>query len=111
MKLDTKNLTYINQKNLALLSPIFSFPPAIGALGHDTVLTTIKELEASPGILSSLLEKHERLVIQEFVPEIRTTGEYSYVFLGGKFSHAVRKHNPNGGFRIHQASFNNKTRF
>lgn len=39
-------------------------------------------------------------LLQEFVPEIRTRGEVSLVFLAGGFSHAVRKRARQGDFRV-----------
>jgi glutathione synthase/RimK-type ligase-like ATP-grasp enzyme len=40
------------------------------------------------------------LMIQEYLPEIETDGERSFVFLGGRFSHAVRKRPRPGDFRV-----------
>ncbi|MEZ4705707.1 MAG: hypothetical protein R3A44_00795 [Caldilineaceae bacterium] len=39
-------------------------------------------------------------LIQEFLPEIQTSGELSLVFLGGDFSHAIAKRPNSGEFRI-----------
>ena len=39
-------------------------------------------------------------VIQAFVPEIRTRGELSLVYVGGRFRHAVRKRTAAGDFRV-----------
>ncbi len=39
-------------------------------------------------------------MIQEFLPEIETSGEWSLMFLGGEFSHAVRKFPTAGDFRV-----------
>ncbi|MBV9435106.1 MAG: hypothetical protein JOZ44_03585 [Acidobacteria bacterium] len=44
------------------------------------------------------------LLIQQFVPEVRTAGEWSMIFIGGQFSHAVRKYPKQGDFRV-QAEF------
>jgi len=40
------------------------------------------------------------LLVQPFVPEITTAGEWSMVFLGGRFSHAVVKRPADGDFRV-----------
>lgn len=40
------------------------------------------------------------VLIQRYVPEIATSGEWSLVFFGGRFSHAVRKLPAAGEFRV-----------
>lgn len=40
------------------------------------------------------------LLVQPFVPEIATAGEWSMIFLGGRFSHAVLKRPAAGDFRV-----------
>lgn len=40
------------------------------------------------------------VMVQQFVPEILTTGELSIVFLGGKYSHSVIKRPTTGDFRV-----------
>jgi hypothetical protein len=40
------------------------------------------------------------VLVQPFVPEVVTDGELSFVFLGRKFSHAVRKRPGSGDFRV-----------
>jgi glutathione synthase/RimK-type ligase-like ATP-grasp enzyme len=40
------------------------------------------------------------LLVQPFVPEIATAGEWSLIFLGGRFSHAVLKRPAAGDFRV-----------
>jgi glutathione synthase/RimK-type ligase-like ATP-grasp enzyme len=45
------------------------------------------------------LERHGAM-LQEFVPEIRTKGEVSLVFLGGQYSHSARKVARAGEFRV-----------
>jgi hypothetical protein len=41
------------------------------------------------------------VLVQPFVPEVVSDGELSFVFLGRKFSHAVRKRPGSGDFRVH----------
>ncbi|MDP3542349.1 MAG: hypothetical protein Q8T11_07780 [Elusimicrobiota bacterium] len=45
---------------------------------------------------------HADAMIQPFLPEIETEGEWSFVFLGGEFSHAVLKSPRAGDFRVQQ---------
>ena len=42
----------------------------------------------------------EEVLVQEFIPGVAERGEYSLVFFLGEFSHAVRKFNTTGDFRI-----------
>jgi len=73
--------------------------PAVGASGHGVSLVEPATLEAQWPMLAAAVAPH-RLVLQEFVPEIRAEGQLCYVFLGGRFAHAVR-HLPRAGeFRI-----------
>jgi hypothetical protein len=56
-------------------------------------------------------ERHDAdvdLLVQPFVPEVVTDGELSFVFLGRKFSHAVRKRAASGDFRV-QTEFGGRT--
>ena len=66
--------------------------PAVSMSGHDTVRVSTDEHAA---ILQHaqriLVEEGRDLLVQEFLPEIHTTGECSYIFFNGTFSHAIRK--------------------
>ena len=73
------------------------YKPAIGASGIDTFLC---ESSSPPNDLHSL--RGRKVLIQEFVPEILTSGEVSMMFFGGCFSHAVVKTPKSGEFRIQE---------
>jgi glutathione synthase/RimK-type ligase-like ATP-grasp enzyme len=45
---------------------------------------------------------HGPMIVQEFVPEIETSGEWSLVYIAGTFSHGVRKRARSGDFRVQQ---------
>lgn len=47
-------------------------------------------------------------IVQQFIPEIVSCGEWSLVFLGGKYSHAVIKHPVAEDFRV-QSEFGGRT--
>lgn len=64
--------------------------PAVSATAHHTV--------------RGLTAMDCDLLIQPFVPEIVDGGELSFIFLGRRFSHAVRKRPRAGDFRV-QAEF------
>ncbi|HKZ04430.1 MAG TPA: hypothetical protein VJU81_03085 [Methylomirabilota bacterium] len=77
--------------------------PVVSASGHDTTLVTAEE---APAVARAIAEGRRRrpVMVQPFVPEIRTAGEWSLVFIDGAFSHAALKHPAAGDFRV-QPSF------
>ncbi|RZK54982.1 MAG: hypothetical protein EOO91_14965 [Pedobacter sp.] len=46
----------------------------------------------------------EDFIVQPFLTEIEENGEWSFIFFGGKFSHALLKKAADGDFRV-QATF------
>lgn len=50
--------------------------------------------------LLELQTAEDDLLVQPFVPEVVSAGELSFVFLGKRFSHAVRKRPGHGDFRV-----------
>jgi len=46
------------------------------------------------------LVSQEDFMVQPFIPEVASTGEYSYIFFNGEFSHAVLKSPKKGEFRV-----------
>jgi len=75
--------------NEAVLKPAFT-ANAIGArrVKSGDVLTDLPELDAG-----------EKWLLQPFIASI-AEGEFSFVFFGGEFSHAVRKRPPTGEWRV-----------
>lgn len=71
--------------------------PTIGARSHG--VTRIKNARGflSQWKVNSLLKKTD-IMVQPFIPEVTTHGEYSFVFIGGKYSHAVHKIPAKGNF-------------
>ncbi len=73
--------------------------PVISAAANRTV-----RLALSPGMrvdshVAEALELGD-VMVQPFVPEIQTSGEWSMFFIDGEFSHAVRKTPMAGDFRV-----------
>lgn len=73
--------------------------PSVGASGHGVSLVTAASLDTAWDQLATAVSPH-RLVLQEYVSEIQAEGQISYVFLGGRFVHAVRFLPRDGEFRI-----------
>jgi glutathione synthase/RimK-type ligase-like ATP-grasp enzyme len=74
--------------------------PAISATAHQTWLVEPSGASAhQPRFESLLATSPSGVMVQPFLPEIRD-GEWSLVFLGGEFSHAVVKRPADGDFRV-----------
>lgn len=76
--------------------------PAIAASAHGLWRTSGETAPQDQARLDRLLAQGAALV-QPFVPEVVTAGEWSFVFLGATFSHAVRKLPRDGDFRVQQS--------
>ncbi len=73
--------------------------PAISAGSHRTTLFD-KNNWRTIELEYNAIAKESDLLLQEFLPEIQTTGEISLIFFNRKFSHAVVKTPKEGDFRI-----------
>ncbi|MEJ2153152.1 MAG: hypothetical protein P8Y29_09440 [Gemmatimonadota bacterium] len=75
--------------------------PAISASAHDTWRVTRLSGVGDQERLESMLDSGT-VMVQRLNPVIRTTGEWSFVFLGGEYSHAVLKTPAPHEFRIQE---------
>ncbi len=62
------------------------------------VRTDAADLDAALGELPD----NREYLIQPFVPEVASAGEWSLMFFGGSYSHAVRKRPASGDFRVQE---------
>jgi glutathione synthase/RimK-type ligase-like ATP-grasp enzyme len=69
--------------------------PVISAGAHRTHRVT-----AASQRLLDVAVAHGAAMLQPYLPEIETGGEWSLIYLGGRFSHAVRKLPRAGDFRV-----------
>jgi glutathione synthase/RimK-type ligase-like ATP-grasp enzyme len=70
---------------------------------------TVRGLAGSPELDRALDELPDLVyLVQPFVPEIQTDGEWSLLFFDGEFSHAVVKRPADGDYRV-QASYGGQT--
>jgi glutathione synthase/RimK-type ligase-like ATP-grasp enzyme len=69
--------------------------PVISAAAHRTHRVT-----ATSQRLFDVSVARGATMLQPYLPEIETTGEWSLIYLGGTFSHAVRKVPRAGDFRV-----------
>jgi glutathione synthase/RimK-type ligase-like ATP-grasp enzyme len=77
--------------------------PVLSASAHDTVLVGPEEASAVGKTIAAGGIRRP-VMVQPFVEEIRTEGEWSLVFIDGIFTHAALKRPSPGDFRV-QPSF------
>jgi glutathione synthase/RimK-type ligase-like ATP-grasp enzyme len=81
--------------------------PRISATAYRTQLVDATNAEAAQDLFEDLMAG-PGVMIQQFMESIVTEGEWSLMFFGGKFSHAVLKTPKNGDFRV-QSDFGGKS--
>jgi glutathione synthase/RimK-type ligase-like ATP-grasp enzyme len=69
--------------------------PVVSAGAHRTHRLTTADQQ-----LFDTIAAHGTVMLQPYLPEIETTGEWSLIYLGGAYSHAVRKVPRAGDFRV-----------
>lgn len=75
------------------------YKPALSASGVRTARVTSGDEAAHEPAFAALVGEHDTLV-QPFMPEVVEDGEWSLVFLGQQYSHAVKKRARAGEFRV-----------
>jgi hypothetical protein len=75
--------------------------PAVSASAHRTFRAARDEADAREPDLATILWEGDALV-QPLAQEILSAGEWSMVFLGGEFSHAVLKRGAAGEVRVEE---------
>ncbi|NNF05171.1 MAG: hypothetical protein HKN21_00285, partial [Candidatus Eisenbacteria bacterium] len=73
--------------------------PAVSASAHQTWVIEKDEVASRAAALSSVLEE-KAFMMQPFIEEIPKVGEWTLMYFGGKFSHAVLKTPQQGDFRV-----------
>ncbi|MFW6199845.1 MAG: ATP-grasp domain-containing protein [Gemmatimonadota bacterium] len=84
----------------ALGTPDVVVKPLVGAWG-DRMFRLVLD---GAGAVTRLegAAKAEPVLVQRYLPEIVARGEWSLVYLGGRYSHALRKTPADGEFRVHE---------
>jgi glutathione synthase/RimK-type ligase-like ATP-grasp enzyme len=75
--------------------------PAVSASAHRTFRVARADAGARQADLDAILADGDALV-QPFAPEVTREGEWSLLFFGGAFSHAVRKRPAASDFRVQE---------
>lgn len=73
--------------------------PSVSSNADDTHLWEPEKLLTEGRILADLVERGPVLV-QPFLTQIQSLGEWSLIFFGGRYSHAVRKLPASGDYRV-----------
>jgi glutathione synthase/RimK-type ligase-like ATP-grasp enzyme len=75
--------------------------PIVSASGHGTWTATDAERGTADARFSAALAiAPYGLMVQPFLPRVQSHGEWSLIFLGGRYSHAVIKRPAAGEFRV-----------
>ncbi|HSK45601.1 MAG TPA: hypothetical protein VLA83_17125 [Candidatus Binatia bacterium] len=74
--------------------------PAVSASAHKTRL--MDSATFSIGSEPALRMQDQPFLVQQFIPEIQSGGEISFIYIDGLFSHAVLKRPAVGDFRVQQ---------
>lgn len=73
--------------------------PAVSGGAKNTFSLTLAQATEQAAHITALLAEEDFLA-QPFLPEIQTGGEWSLIYLGGRFSHCVLKLPKSGDFRV-----------
>lgn len=73
--------------------------PTISATAYNTWTVSFDRAAADQQRFESLLQSSD-VMVQQFMTSIQVEGEWSLVFLGGEYSHAVIKRPKSGDFRV-----------
>lgn len=84
----------------AVIKPAFSAGSYLTEVFEVSDIANINERYAA-------IAPQKELLLQEFMPQIQTLGETSFIFFNKKFSHAVNKKPVDGDFRV-QSQFGGK---
>lgn len=75
--------------------------PTLGAGAWHTFRATREDAAAHEPAFAELLA-HSPALVQPYVPEVASEGEWSLLYFGGEFSHAVLKRPARGDFRVQE---------
>lgn len=88
------------QRQLAALTwPEVVIKPSVSGGAFRTERLSLEDLRARPEPLAEILAESHALV-QPFLPEIASAGEWSFLYFGGEFSHSVLKLPKVGDYRV-----------
>ncbi len=96
----TKKITNKQELEKAIHDSLFSDMVIKPLISAGAYLTYRFNKNAIPEEVKNLPVNDYEFMLQPFIPAIQTEGEYSFIYLGGKFSHALIKKPKSGDFRV-----------
>jgi len=98
---------FLEQHTLVELTPFFGqfntdrliVKPCVSGGSKNTFAITRQQVTAIQPKIQALVQA-ESFLVQPFIPEIETEGEWSLVFFNGKFSHSLLKKPKDGDFKV-----------
>jgi glutathione synthase/RimK-type ligase-like ATP-grasp enzyme len=76
--------------------------PSVSASAWETRRISLSEPSSQDREWIAALHSQKSLIVQEYMPEIIKEGEWSFLFFGPEFSHAVVKRPASGDFRVQE---------
>jgi glutathione synthase/RimK-type ligase-like ATP-grasp enzyme len=73
--------------------------PAVSAAGYGTWRTSLPLADRDQTRFAEQISRRD-LLMQPYMPEVASQGEWSFIFLAGQYSHAVLKRPAAGDFRV-----------
>jgi glutathione synthase/RimK-type ligase-like ATP-grasp enzyme len=77
--------------------------PTVGASAYQIFKAKKEQISSLQVKMDEVLAK-SAVLVQPFMPQVQTEGEYSFIFIGGRYSHTVLKRPQHYEFRV-QAKF------
>ncbi len=74
--------------------------PVVSANAYETWLTTTDKPQEDQTRLEKMLMQHGEVMIQKYISDITTRGEWSFIFFDNRYSHCVWKKPKDGDFRV-----------
>ena len=114
LELERENISIIptrlyNSFDFDIVSQLFSFfnenkliiKPCVSANADDTFILEQSKMENLKSVLENTFSQKDFLV-QPFIKNIKSEGEYSLIYFGNRLSHVVLKTPKNGDFRVQE---------
>ena len=114
LELERENIPIIptrlyNSFDFDIVSQLFSFfnenkliiKPCVSANADDTFILEQSKMENLKSVLENTFSKKDFLV-QPFIKNIKSEGEYSLIYFGNRLSHVILKTPKNGDFRVQE---------
>jgi len=80
-------------------TPAIIIKPTVSGGAHLTYKADRQQFSSIQEQVNELL-REKAFLIQNYIPEINTTGEWSLIFIGGQYSHAVNKKPASEDYRV-----------